>query len=83
MSIVKGDLETVKKLIDLGADVNASSNGMTPVMYAAKYNRVEILDLLIKEGAELKTRSEKGLNAMDYAKRSKANDVLAYLKNLS
>ena len=83
MSIVKGDPETVKKLIDLGADVNASSNGMTPVMYAAKYNRVEILDLLIKEGAELKTRSEKGLNAMDYAKRSKANDVLAYLKNLS
>lgn len=83
MSIVKGDLETVKKLIELGADVNAASNGMTPAMFAAKYNRVEILKLLVKHGAELKKKTEKGLNAMDYAKRSHAENALEYLKNLS
>ncbi|RXJ46107.1 ankyrin repeat domain-containing protein [Gelidibacter gilvus] len=83
VSIVKGDLETVKKLIQFGADVNEASNGMTPAMYAAKYNRVDILELLVKHGAELKKRTEKGLNAMDYAKRSNAKDALAYLKNLS
>ncbi len=83
LSIVKGDLETVKKLIDLTADVNEKSNGMTPAMYAAKYNRVDILKLLVKHGAELKRKSEKGWTAMDYAKQSNATDVLVYLKNIS
>ena len=83
LSIVKGDLETVKKLIALGADVNAKSNGMTPVMYAARYNRVDILQLLVKEGAELKWKSAKGLTAMDYAKQSNAQDAVAYLNQLS
>ena len=83
LSIVKGDFETVKKLIDLGADVNATSNGMTPAMYAAKYNRTNILELLVKHGAELKKKSEKGLSAMDYAKKSNAKDTLAYMKSIS
>lgn len=83
MSIAKGDLQTVKKLIELGVDVNSPSNGMTPAMYAAKYNRTEILELLIKHGAELKKKSEKGLTAMDYAKQSDAKDALGYLKTIS
>jgi len=52
-AIAKGDIETVKKLINLGEDVNRKSNGMTPLMYAARYNRVEILELLISKGANL------------------------------
>lgn len=83
LSIVKGDFETVKTLIELGADVNTKSNGMTPAMYAAKYNRMDILELLVKHGAELKKKSERGLTAMDYAKQSHAKDAMAYLKNLS
>ncbi|MGV8813453.1 MAG: ankyrin repeat domain-containing protein [Gelidibacter sp.] len=83
LSIVKGDLDTVKKLIELGADVNEKSNGMTPAMYAAKYNRTDILEFLVKNGAELKKKSDNGWTAMDYAKRSNAKDALAYLKNLS
>ena len=83
LSIVKGDLDTVKKLIELGADVNEKSNGMTPAMYAAKYNRTDILEFLVKNGAELKKKSDNGWTAMDYAKRSNAKDVLVYLKNLS
>lgn len=83
MSIVKGDFETVKKLIEFGADVNTTSNGMTPAMFAARYNRVDILELLVKKGAVLKTKSEKGLTAMDYAKQSNAKEAIAYLKKLS
>lgn len=83
MSIVKGDLETVKKLIEFGADVNEASNGMTPAMFAARYNQVDILELLVKSGADLGTKTEKGWTALDYAKRSNANDVLAYLKSRS
>lgn len=82
MSIVKGDLVTVKKLIGLGADINAKSGGLTPAMYAAKFNKVEILKLLVANGANLKARSEKGYKAIKYAELSNAKEALAYLEGL-
>ncbi|MEZ4801953.1 MAG: ankyrin repeat domain-containing protein [Gelidibacter sp.] len=82
MSIVKGDIDTVKKLIELGADVNQKSNGMTPAMYAAKFNKVEILKLLVEKGANLKTKSEQGFKAIKYAELSNATEALAYLEGL-
>lgn len=80
VSIVKGDLQTVKKLVELGVDVNQKSEGMTPVMYAAKYNRTDILKLLIANGADLKAKSGKGMTAVKYAELHKANDAKAILE---
>ena len=82
MSIVKGDLETVKKLIELGADVNEKSNGLTPAMYAARFNKTEILKLLVSKGANLNLKSELGYKAVKYAQLSNATESLAYLENL-
>lgn len=82
MSIVKGDIDTVRKLIDLGANINEKSNGMTPAMYAAKFNKVEILKLLVQKGADLKAKSEQGFKAEKYAELSNAKEVLAYLEGL-
>lgn len=81
-SIAKGDFETVKKLIELGTDVNQKSNGLTPAMYAARYNRVDILKLLVDNGAKLNLKSDKGFSAKKYAKLSNAKDALAYLESL-
>jgi len=75
MSIVKGDVETVQKLIKLGADVNEKWNGLTPAMYAAKFNRSEVLVILIDNGANLKTKSDKGQTALEYAELSNAQDA--------
>ncbi len=80
VSIAKGDFETVKKLIDLGENVNAKSNGLTPAMYAAKFNRCDILKLLIANGAKLKVKSDKGMTALKYAKLHKAENAAAVLK---
>lgn len=81
MSIVKGDFETVKKLIDMGADINLKSNGLTPLMYAAKYNRVDILELLISKGAKLKVKdSKKGYTALKFAELSNAKQAKAILE---
>lgn len=80
VSIAKGDFETVKKLVELGTDVNQKSEGMTPVMYAAKYNRTDILKLLIANGADLKAKSDKGMTALKYAELHKANDAKAILE---
>lgn len=79
VSIAKGDYDTVKKLIDRGADVNAKSNGMTPAMYAAKFNRHEILVLLIDNGANLKAKCDKGKTAKKYAELHGAHDALAVI----
>ena len=80
-SIAKGDLETVEKLIALGEDVNRKSNGMTPAMYAAKYNRVAILKLLLTNGAELNKKSDKGMTAENYAELSNAQEALQVIAN--
>ncbi|MDD7886656.1 ankyrin repeat domain-containing protein [Flavivirga sp. 57AJ16] len=80
VSIAKGDLETVKKLIDRGADVNEMSNGMTPIMYAAKFNRTEILKLLIAKGANIEARSAKKMTALKYAELHGAKEAAAILK---
>ncbi|KAB1063886.1 ankyrin repeat domain-containing protein [Tamlana haliotis] len=81
VSIAKGDYDTVKTLIERGTDVNAKSNGMTPAMYAAKYNRTEILELLIAHGANLKTKCSKGKTAADYAELHGAVDTKAIIDN--
>ena len=81
VSIAKGDFETVKKLIDLGTDIHEKSNGMTPVMYAARYNRTEIIKLLISKGVNLKQKSDKGMTALKYAELSKAYEAVEIIKN--
>ncbi len=80
-AIVKGDLETVKRLIALGEDVNQKSLGKTPAHFAARYNRPEILKLLIKNGANLKTRCGKGYSVKKHAELSNATEALEIIKS--
>ncbi len=82
LAIAKGDFNTVQKLIELGTDVNKKSNGMTPAMYAARYNRVDILKLLIIKGAKLKVKTDKGLTAKDFAVISNASEVVFVIENV-
>jgi len=81
VAIMKGDTETVRKFIEYGADVNETSNGLTPLMIAARFNRVDIITLLISKGARIETKDEKGYTALQYAEFSKANEAIAALKN--
>ncbi|WP_228237230.1 ankyrin repeat domain-containing protein [Allomuricauda sp. M10] len=79
-AVMKGDVETVKKLIELGEDVNQKSLGRAPIHYAARYNRAEVLQVLIDNGADLKSRCDKGMSAIKYAKMSHADEALAVLE---
>jgi ankyrin repeat protein len=83
VAIAKGDLDTVKKLVEYGEDVNQVSQGMTPLMYAAKYNRVEIVKYLISQGAQVDAKSNKGLTALKYAESTGAEAVVSLLEELS
>lgn len=59
-AIQKGDLEAVKKFIEYGADINEMSNGLTPLMSAARYNKVDIIKYLLEkvQTKKLKTIKE-------------------------
>lgn len=79
IAIAKGDYVTVQKLIELGEDVNTKSNGMTPLMYAARFNRINIIKLLLANGANAKLKCDKGYTALKYAELSNAKDAKALL----
>jgi ankyrin repeat protein len=58
----------VQLLIKYGADVNLpSSNGNTPLMWAARNNDVPIMELLISHGVNIEARNKEGFSALDLA----------------
>ena len=79
-AIFKGDLATVKKFIEYGADVNEMSNGLTPLMFAARYNKVDILKYLLENGADKTIKDDKGKTALKYAELSNSTEALNFLK---
>ncbi|TLP80972.1 ankyrin repeat domain-containing protein [Maribacter sp. ACAM166] len=82
-AVMQGDVLTVKRLIDLGEDVNQKSLGMTPVMFAARYNKVEVLRLLINHGADLKIKSNQGFSVKRYAELSNATEASEVIETAS
>ncbi|MDC1162400.1 ankyrin repeat domain-containing protein [Tenacibaculum sp.] len=78
--IKSGDYEAVKILLDNGTNINRKSTGLTPLMFAARYNRVKIVKLLINRGAKLKLKSKKGYTALKYAEISKAKEAYKVIK---
>ncbi|MFD2564512.1 ankyrin repeat domain-containing protein [Aquimarina rubra] len=83
MAIIKGDFDTVVKMIEEGSDVNLRSEGKTPLMYAARYNRVDIIRLLVGKGAYLQAKDKNGNTAMNFAELSNAKEAMAVLKEFS
>jgi ankyrin repeat protein len=79
-AVAKGDLETVKKMIEFGSNINESSNGLTPLMIAARYNKVEIVKLLLENGAKASIKDEKGFTALKHAELSNAKESIEVLK---
>lgn len=82
VAISKGDLETVKKFIEYGADVNQMSEDLTPLMIAARYNKCEIIKVLLANGAKPNTKNDRGYTALKYAELSNASEAAALLKDL-
>lgn len=79
-AIMQGDIATVKSLIALGENVNQKSLGMTPAIFAARYNQAEILELLIENGANLSLKSDKGRTIKEYAQLSNATEALEVIE---
>ena len=61
-------------------DVNEKSNGMSPLMYAARYNKTDIIKILILSGANINDKDKHGLTALKYAELSNSNESVVLLK---
>lgn len=82
VAISKGEVEVVQKMIKYGVDVNERVNGMTLLMYAARYNQVEIMKALVEAGAKVSAKCKNGFTAEKYAEFSNANEAGNFLKSL-
>ena len=61
-------VEEITRLIQEGANVNATDDGWTPLMLAVRYNgSPEVLKLLIEMGADVSIKDKEGKRALDYA----------------
>ena len=70
-------------LLDRGARIDATSpNGTTPLMMAAQYGSEDSVLLLVKRGANLGMRNDKGFNAVDFARLSGREPLTARLQAL-
>ena len=71
-----GHTEIIQLLLDKSAYIDAESpNGTTPLMMAARYGSAKATQLLIEEGADLQTKNQLGLSALDFAKQGNRPDA--------
>jgi ankyrin repeat protein len=64
-AIAFGDLDFVKYLVEMGADINiANGGGISPVMVAAEFGYLDIVKYLVEHGANIEPDFEGGQSAL-------------------
>ena len=83
IAIVEGSLKSFKYFIENGANIEQVCDNKTPLMLAAKYNELNMVEYIIKAGANLDFVSIKGKTALDYAIEYNRPEIVSYLKGLN
>jgi ankyrin repeat protein len=66
----RGHLNSVKKLLEAGADPNAKDHdGDTALMYASIWGHIEVVKELLKHNAVINSKNKDGFTALMYASR--------------
>lgn len=65
-------------LVEKGANINdqESSEGKTPLIFAAMFDRVELIKFLLEKGADKTLRTKDGQTALDFATSEEARILL-------
>ncbi|CAK1594784.1 unnamed protein product [Parnassius mnemosyne] len=80
IAILQGDINTVRFLLQAGADVNlALSTGQTPLHLAVLEGHLAIIELLLEKAADFQARDINGLRVEHYAVDSRNLEVIRYI----
>jgi hypothetical protein len=80
-AIEKGNLVYAQKLLSMNFDPNlVADNGYTPLMYATMRGDTKMVDLLLRNGANVSTMSKDGDNALELALRGGFQECAELLK---
>lgn len=80
LSIKMNSSKIFQKLISEKADLEKVCDGKTPLMFAAKYGNTEFAKKLLENGAKKETKTDKGYNALDYAKKYNKPEIIKLLE---
>ena len=77
----KGHTDTVKALLEQGADVNAKDNdGFTALMFAARDGQTDTVPALLAKGADVNAKDNDGRTALMRAKKKGHKEIVQLLK---
>jgi hypothetical protein len=86
LTMEKRRLDLAKQFIEMGADVNyqyplskSYADGMTPLLYAAKWGNFETVKLLTEKGANVNVRDISGNTALSTARANDHETIYNYL----
>ncbi len=74
--------DVIQFCIKQGINVNEThrDSGITPILLAACFNNVSIVELLLKHGADINSKDRAGLSTKDYAKKLGQKKMLNFLE---
>ena len=82
VNIINNDIQSLKNYINSGHDLNIENNyGYTPLMYACVYNKIEVIELLLKHGVDVNKQTIYRETALFFA-YAHGNNSLEIIKML-
>jgi hypothetical protein len=86
LAMEKQRFDLAKQFIEAKVDVNYQyplnkpyADGMTPLLYASKYNNLELVRLLLENGARINAMAKDGSTALSIAQRNDNVSIYNYL----
>jgi ankyrin repeat protein len=76
--------DVVQLCVDLGVDINTSKrkSKITPIILASCFNNISMVELLIRNGANINGVDNSKMSAKDYAKKLGQNKMLEFLDSI-
>jgi hypothetical protein len=80
-AIARGETQVAMTLVELGADVNDATGGLTPAARAAAANNLPLLKFLEVQGADFSKMGSDNMMPIEYAGMNGAKDTYEYLSS--
>jgi ankyrin repeat protein len=80
LAVTSNVLSSASLLLDMGADVNGSTGGFSPLQRAVLFSRDDFVKMFIKRGADIDFQDDLGQNALMLASMTGSEVVRANLR---